>query len=212
MGAVRHQRVPAADTRGYSVFADRPRHPDPAPAAPAVTAVHRAQDCVTVPLPERFWPVFRDGLGGYVVSRTRLRSRGYPARPYIWRLSILRRLTLPSTLPELQGRVRPLRAASRSSLRPRAKECRAGRSLASAVVIHWSRRWPWRLVRILAKSVTWPARASRWGHRARAWVRLAVSWSSRWPGRVVIQRVMSRVAGGGGGAGGGGVRVRRAWR
>src|SRR5262245_29285807 len=55
---------------------------------------------------------------GQVVSRTRLRSRGSPARPYIWRLSILRRLTLPSALPEFQGRVRPLRTASGSSLRP----------------------------------------------------------------------------------------------
>jgi hypothetical protein len=35
------------------------------------------------------------------VSRTRLRSRSKPARPNIWRLSILIRLTLPSTAPEL---------------------------------------------------------------------------------------------------------------
>jgi hypothetical protein len=38
---------------------------------------------------------------GHRASRTRLRSRSRPARPNIWRLSIFRRLMLPSTAPEL---------------------------------------------------------------------------------------------------------------
>ena len=50
---------------------------------------------------DRFCPAFRDGLGSGHASRTRLRSRSNRARPYICRLSILIRLTLPSTLPEL---------------------------------------------------------------------------------------------------------------
>ena len=43
---------------------------------------------------------------------TRLRSRGKAARPYICRLIILVRLTLPSTTPELHGMVSPLSTAS----------------------------------------------------------------------------------------------------
>ena len=40
--------------------------------------------------------------GGYAGWRiTRLRRRGKPARPYIWRLIILILLTLPSMAPEL---------------------------------------------------------------------------------------------------------------
>jgi hypothetical protein len=50
---------------------------------------------------DRFCPTFRDGLGSGHASKVRLRSRSNPARPYICRLSILIRLTLPSTLPEL---------------------------------------------------------------------------------------------------------------
>ena len=50
---------------------------------------------------KRFCPAFRDGLGSGHASRTRLRSRSKPARPYICRLSILIRLTLPSAFPEL---------------------------------------------------------------------------------------------------------------
>jgi hypothetical protein len=38
-------------------------------------------------------------------------SRSKLARPYIWRLSILIRLTVPSTTPELYGNVRPLTTA-----------------------------------------------------------------------------------------------------
>src|SRR5258708_6606386 len=47
-----------------------------------------------------------------VATRTRLRSSGKPARPYIWRLIILILLTVPSTTPDRQGRVRPFRTAS----------------------------------------------------------------------------------------------------
>ncbi|KUN40341.1 hypothetical protein AQJ30_06660 [Streptomyces longwoodensis] len=41
---------------------------------------------------------------GHGARRTRLRSSAKPARPNIWRLSILIRLTCPSTTPEFQGR------------------------------------------------------------------------------------------------------------
>ena len=55
------------------------------------------------------WPVFRDGKEPLqVASRTRLRSNGKLARPYIWRLSILSRLTLPSTTPETPGQGEPV--------------------------------------------------------------------------------------------------------
>ena len=42
-----------------------------------------------------------DGLRGQAASRTRLRSRLKPARPYICLLIILIRFTLPSAAPEL---------------------------------------------------------------------------------------------------------------
>src|SRR5690348_13792318 len=51
---------------------------------------------------------------------------------------------------------------------PRTKECRSGWSSASTAVIHASRRSPCRPVRILANSVTCPARASRSGQRCLA--------------------------------------------
>ena len=104
---------------------------------------------------------------GHWQSRTRLRSSSKLARPYVCRLIILSRLTLPSTTPEFQGMVRPLRTAAWSRLRPRAKECRSGWSSASTAVIQSSRRSPCRPVRILANSVTWPASASRCGQRSR---------------------------------------------
>ncbi len=44
--------------------------------------------------------------------RTRLRRSWKPARPNIWRLSILTRLTWPSTAPERQGSVRSATTAS----------------------------------------------------------------------------------------------------
>ena len=53
-------------------------------------------------------PYFVTVTGPQVASRTRSRSSGKLARPYVCRLSILIRLTLPSTTPEFQGRVSPV--------------------------------------------------------------------------------------------------------
>ena len=64
--------------------------------------------------------------------------------------------------------VSPLRTAWWSCFRPRTKECRSGWSSAWTAVIQSSSRSPCRPVRILANSVTWPASASRCGHRSRA--------------------------------------------
>ena len=71
---------------------------------------------------------------GYGGCRTmRRRSRGNPARPYIWRLTVvIFLLTVPSTLPELRGRVRALRTASLPLRIPLAKERSSGRSAAAA--------------------------------------------------------------------------------
>ena len=44
-----------------------------------------------------------DGCRFHALARICLRSRSKFARPYICRLIILTRLTLPSTVPELQG-------------------------------------------------------------------------------------------------------------
>jgi hypothetical protein len=61
------------------------------------------------------WPLFRDGNWPcYGMSRTRLRSSGKLARPYIWRLIIFSRLTLPSAMPEFQDKVSPPPTAWRS--------------------------------------------------------------------------------------------------
>jgi hypothetical protein len=49
------------------------------------------------------------------------------ARPYICRLIILMRLTLPSNAPELWGRVMPAVTAARSRRRVRANAASAGR-------------------------------------------------------------------------------------
>jgi hypothetical protein len=51
----------------------------------------------------------------------RLRRRSGFARPYICLLIILTRLTLPSTAPELLGRVRPFVTAAQSLRSPAAK-------------------------------------------------------------------------------------------
>ena len=48
-----------------------------------------------------FCPTFRDGLGSWSCQQDSLAEQVESARPYICRLSILIRLTLPSTLPEL---------------------------------------------------------------------------------------------------------------
>src|SRR5438105_8714891 len=87
---------------------------------------------------------------------TRLRSRPKPARPYICRLIILILLAVPSTLPELQGRVSPLMTACWSLRMPVARERRSGwPSSACMAVSHASRSWlPVRPVIISAKLVT----------------------------------------------------------
>src|ERR1700733_382831 len=66
----------------------------------------------------------------------RRRSRSGPARPYICRLSILMRLTWPSTEPELHRRLRPLVTASWSARRPVTKERSAGSPVAAAALVH----------------------------------------------------------------------------
>ena len=92
---------------------------------------------------------------------TRLRSRSKPARPYIWRLIILILLTVPSTLPEFQCRVRPLVTAFWSWRMPVARERSPAWSSASTAVSQASRsRLPVRAVIISAKAVTCPASAS----------------------------------------------------
>ena len=93
------------------------------------------------------WHRFRDFCGvhlGQAAIRMRLRSRSNFARPYICRLIILMRLTVPSTGPELSCRVRPLSTAVRPRCRPAAKECRCGRSSARTWLIQLSRRSPLR--------------------------------------------------------------------
>ena len=52
---------------------------------------------------------------------TRMRSRSSLARPYIWRLRYLSRLTWPSTWPLLQGELKAARTAERSASSPAAK-------------------------------------------------------------------------------------------
>src|SRR6185437_9174932 len=76
------------------------------------------------------------------VSRTSLRSRGRPARPNIWRMTILVWFTRPSTGPELQFMVRPLVTASRSCSRPLANDAMPGRPTSRAAAIHCGRSWP----------------------------------------------------------------------
>ena len=58
------------------------------------------------------------------------------ARPYICRLSILMRLTWPSTGPEFHGWVRPAVTAARSCSMPVTKEFRPGRPMARAWASH----------------------------------------------------------------------------
>jgi hypothetical protein len=57
------------------------------------------------------WRTFDDSPG-QSASSTRVRSRSKLARPYMVRLIILIRLTLPSTAPLLHSRLSPLRTAS----------------------------------------------------------------------------------------------------
>ncbi len=69
---------------------------------------------LSLPPEDWIWHKFGDSAGGVVhsLNRIRLRRRSVFARPNIWRLSILMRLTWPSTGPLLQGRVRPAVTAS----------------------------------------------------------------------------------------------------
>lgn len=60
-----------------------------------------------------------------------MRSREKPARPNIWRLSILIRLAWPSTAPELQGKVSPAMTASQSRSMPAARVMKAGEVVAA---------------------------------------------------------------------------------
>ena len=55
-----------------------------------------------------------------------MRSRSNLALPYSWRLSVLMRLMVPSTAPELEGRVSPLIIAAWSRMSPVAKKRRWG--------------------------------------------------------------------------------------
>lgn len=86
--------------------------------------------------------------GAHHAKRTRFRRRLKPARPNIWRLSILMRLTCPSTTPELQGRVRPATTASWSRSMPAARVWRPGRLSWRTALSHSGSRWPCRAVRI----------------------------------------------------------------
>lgn len=129
-------------------------------------------------------------------NRTLFRRSWKPARPYIWRLIILIRLTWPSTIPEFQGRVRPAMTASRSRSRPLTKMCRPGKSSVRTAVIHWSNRSPWSWVRICAKSRTCLVRASSSGQCARTDLSLSRSFSGRASGRVRIHPATVRGVGG----------------
>src|SRR6266566_1560007 len=77
---------------------------------------------------------------------------------------------------------------------PRTKECRSGWSSASTAVIQASRRSPCRSVRILANSVTWPARESRCSQRSRASASFAFSSSSRLASVPITVRVIGACA------------------
>jgi hypothetical protein len=152
----------------------------------------------------RIWPQFRESPGtGYrcAVSRTRLRGRGRPARPNIWRLIILMWLTRPSTGPELQFMVRPLVTASRSCSRPLANDAMPGRPAVRAVSIHGGRFSPLSSVIMVAKARTWPDAACSSGQRSRMALSRGFSSSVRVSGCRVSQFVTSRTVGGAGGSG-----------
>ena len=146
-----------------------------------------------------FFGLFREFCdpGNAGCKMTRLRSRAKPARPYIWRLIILILLTVPSTLPELYGRVRPLVTACWSLRMPAASERRSDwPSSASIAVSQDSRsRLPVRPVIISAKLLTCPASAWMCGQRSVIWPSCSCSSSRRRSGRVSSQRVIWRVFG-----------------
>lgn len=88
---------------------------------------------------------------GHGARKTRSRSSAKPARPSIWRLSILIRLTRPSTTPDFQGRVRPAMTAPQSRSMPAARVWRLGRSSWRTPSSHCGSRSPWCSVSMLAK-------------------------------------------------------------
>jgi integrase len=105
-------------------------------------------------------------------------------------------LTVPSTLPEFQCRVRPLVTACWSLRMPMARERSPDRSSASTAASQVSRsRLPVRAVIIWANAVTCRASASMCGQRARMASSWACSPAWRWSGRVSSQRVIWRVLG-----------------
>jgi hypothetical protein len=69
-------------------------------------------------------------------ARTRARSRANPARPYICRLSRLRRVTFPSVGPLLHVSVRPATTASQSRRSPAQNCCSSAILLCSTAAIH----------------------------------------------------------------------------
>ena len=82
---------------------------------------------------------------------------GMPSSPVVlWYVHVnaKMRLTLPSTAPELCGRVSPLMTAMRSRCSPAAKECSWGRSSARTCPIQVPRCWPCGVVIISANAVT----------------------------------------------------------
>ena len=132
----------------------------------------------------------------------RLRSSVKLARPYIWRLTALTLLTMPSTLPELHGRVSPLRTASLSMRIPVAKERSSGWPSAASTAASQGSRYavPVSPSIISANAVMWPARASMCGHPARIAASCSCSPGSRWSGQVSRRRVICRAFGTAGGA------------
>ena len=124
-----------------------------------------------------FRGLFRSGLAG---EEDAAAEQVGLARPYICRLSILMRLTWPSTAPELQGRLSPLVTASWSARSPVTKERSPGSPVARATVIHGSRSLrPRRSFMMAAKARTPAVTAASCGDAARIASRLARSASSR---------------------------------
>lgn len=119
-----------------------------------------------------------------------------PARPNIWRLSILIRLTWPSTAPELQGRARPVMTASRSRSMPAASLGRPGRSSCWTAASQSGRRSPWRSVSMTAKARTCRVGALISGQWVRTVLSSSCSASGRVSGRRRIQPVTVRGEGG----------------
>ena len=139
---------------------------------------------------------------GHSVSRMRLRSRSGLARPNIWRLSILMRLTWPSTMPLFQRWLSPAVTASWSRRNPATNDRSAGCSSASAAAIQDSRFWPCSEHIMVAKARTWPARAFSGALAARIASNRCWSVGSRAVGSVMIQLTTRRTDGGLRGGGG----------